>query len=205
MSRRLTSLSMLGLAVALGGCVVDDGGEPAAEGQGEAIESVESALGEVTCSTQSCTAANFCSSLALPTPRSCSYTYSSFTTPSRTYGSASCPKQHTIKVTGPTTTTFLPYVEWGDTPLTQANCAFATVTLTMFETTATTFGLFTSPYHGVWTGGIINSCDFVLDKGWFNPHTTNLSGRTVKLSGAASLFGSPRKVTIGMRAGRGPC
>ena len=112
MVRNLTTVSTLVvLLLSLGACVTHTDVSP---DEDNAIGESRSPLGETACNTQSCTAANSCSSLAIPTPRRCYYSYASYTTPSSSYGSASCPKQYTIKVTGSTTTRFSPYIEWGD-------------------------------------------------------------------------------------------
>lgn len=206
MVRKLASVSMLAFSLlALGGCVVDSGGSGDQDDALEPIEPILGSLGEAACNTQSCTTANSCSSLAIPAPRSCAYTYASFTTPSRTYGSASCPSQHTIRVTGSTTTNFVPFIEWGDTAPTAANCASATLTLTTFQKSPTTVSYKMASYHGVWVGGIINTCQFVLNSGSSQPRETNINGQTVRLAGSAMLSGSRRKVTIGLQTGRGPC
>jgi hypothetical protein len=203
MIRNLTSVSTLALSLfALGGCLADTG---TLEHEGNATEGVESSLGETSCNTQSCTSANSCSSLAIPARQSCSYTYASYTTPSRTYGSSVCPSQYTIRATGSTTTTFRPFIEWADTPPTSANCSSATLTLSTFQKSATTISYKMSSYHGVWIGGIFNTCEFELNSGSSHPPQTNIDGQTVRASGSAMLSGSRRKVTVGWQVGTGPC
>jgi hypothetical protein len=201
--RTLTSISTLAiLLLSLGACVTRT---DVSDDEDNTIGESRSALGETACNTQSCTAANSCSSLAIPTPRRCYYSYASYTTPSSTYGSAVCPKQYTIKVTGSTTTQFSPYIEWGDVALSAATCPNATLTLTTFQKSPTTVSYTMSSYHGVWRSGILNTCEFVLNSGSSPPPKTDINGQTVRLAGSAMLSGSPRKVTVGLQSGDGPC
>lgn len=107
-------------------------------------------------------------------------------------------------MTGSTTTRFSPYIERGDTALSAASCPNATLTLTTFQKSPTTVSYQMSSYHGVWRGGILNTCDFVLDSGSRTPPTTDINGQTVRVAGSAMLSGSPRKVTVGLQTGDGP-
>jgi hypothetical protein len=204
MLRHIPGLSLLALALgAATGCVVDTGGDLQPQ---ESIEVTESALGELGCATQQCGVATSCTPLTPVAASSCSYAYTSVTSPSATYGTAACPTAYTAWLFGVATRQFLPYIEWGDTALTSANCSSATLDLAVYVApTGGSWSVKTSRYHGVWTGGIINTCNFLLNTGSSNPTTLDLVNRSVKLSGTAKIGSTTKRVTLGARTGRGPC
>lgn len=202
--RRVVSLgaALIGALLGASACAVEPGAA-------EEVADAELALGEIGCVSQSCTAANSCAGLSVLPATSCSWKTTKVTSPSSTYGTASCPSAYSASLgfgSLPLHRQFTPGIEWGDVPLTTAtNCASARLELAVYQQSAGPWFTSIHKYHGSWNAGF-QQCLFVLDSGYAPPPTiTRGPPTTVRLAGAAKLGSAFRKVSLTATTGTGPC
>src|SRR5262245_38158755 len=128
--RTCGGILLAALGVSAAGCSAGDlesGALDTAAGADE-VAQIEEAIGDPGCGTMQCNAQNSCALLAIP---QCRLSPSALAIPP--YGSGLCPNQAVIGNTAPPTNGSIGVnAFWSGVTLTPANCASATIQVTMY-------------------------------------------------------------------------
>jgi len=193
---------LAGCGLVANACAVDATPESESGQLGESDEF----LGESGCATQSCTHANSCVTIDLPDVSECAFQIHTSTSPDAGYGTSACPNAYVVNLTAPTGQTFVPYIDWGDVPLTSSNCASGKLDMAVHTRPNSSSSWTTTihRYHGVWNG---SSCVWVINSGYSEPaEITETATNQVRVAGTAKVGSTGyRIVTVGATVGHGPC